>query len=119
MAETIYKYARTPISTRRTRHLRQHQDPVMHDKYYAYLKHRCQAKYRGERYQLTWQDWCKIWTPALWAKRGRKPRSVRLTQIDQTLGWSIKNCKIRQCSTHMREQTRQHNAFRKKNDRSL
>lgn len=101
MAETIYKYARNTISKRRCLHLRRFQDPVQHEKYYAYLKHRCQARYRGERYQLTWTQWQRLWPQELWHRRGRGPRSLRLTQKNSKLGWSLRNCEVVEHSTHM------------------
>ena len=98
-----FRYAYQPRSTRRSVHLRHHQDPTEHEKYYAFLKHRAQARYRGEPYDLTWAQWQRLWPQKLWNRRGRAPHSVRLTQIDPTQGWCEQNCVVRQHSAHMRE----------------
>lgn len=77
-------------------------DPITHDKYYAFLKHKAQAKYRGETYLLTWQDWQRLWPNRLWAQRGRGPKKLSLTMRDPRLGWCVKNLQIRTRSDHMR-----------------
>ena len=69
-------------------------DPITHDKYYAYLKHKAQAKYRGEAYDLTWEDWTEFWEGDRWFQRGRKGEDLCLRQIDQSLGWSRDNCEV-------------------------
>ncbi len=96
-----FKYARTPRSTRRSIHLRRFQDPTLHDLYYGFLKHRCQARFRKESYQLTWAQWQRIWPVELWSRRGRGPRSLRLVQLNPLKGWSFKNCAVVEHATHM------------------
>jgi hypothetical protein len=114
--ENRFKYAPTPSGTRRCVHLRKFQDPFKHELWYSFLKHRAQARFRGETYRLTWQNWQQIWTPALWAKRGRGPRSLRLAQKNPKLGWSLKNCEVVEHSSHMRKinlartEAKKHNA---------
>lgn len=68
--------------------------PETHDKYYAWLKHRAQARYRGEEYDLTWDDWCELWTPSKWSKRGRQVNSVCLQRKDIWGAWSLDNCEV-------------------------
>lgn len=62
-------------------------DPVRHEKYYAYLKHRCQAKFRKEQHSLTWEQWEQLWPDHLWAQRGRSIDSLCLQQIEPGAGW--------------------------------
>lgn len=69
-------------------------DPVRHDKYYAYLKHRSQAKFRKEDYTLTWEEWESLWTNERWAERGRTIESLCLQQIDLGEGWHFDNVEI-------------------------
>lgn len=69
-------------------------DPIQHDKYYAWLKHRSQARYRNEEYYLTWDDWESLWTNELWLKRGKQPDSVCLARIDFTDAWRLDNVEI-------------------------
>lgn len=69
-------------------------DPVRHDKYYAWLKHRSQARYRKEEYSLTWEEWELLWTDELWVKRGRTVDSLCLQQKELGDGWHIHNVQI-------------------------
>lgn len=69
-------------------------DYTDHQKYYAWLKHKAQARYRGEEYCLEWRDWQKIWQGDLWHSRGRGNHDLCLTRIDFELPWSKKNCEL-------------------------
>lgn len=62
-------------------------DPVRHDKYYAYLKHQAQAKFRKEQHTLTWDQWEALWPDELWHQRGRKAHNLCLQQTAPGLGW--------------------------------
>jgi hypothetical protein len=64
------------------------------EKYYAYLKHKSQANYRGELYLLTWEDWEYMWTTDLWRRRGRRITDLCLTQLEWGSGWSMDNVTI-------------------------
>lgn len=99
--ENKFKYARTPLGTRRSTHLRRFQDPVQHDKYYAYIKHKAQASHRQESHRLSWSQWQLLWPAALWSRRGRKPKSLRLVRKDLNKGWSLKNCEVTEHGAHM------------------
>jgi hypothetical protein len=109
-----FKYARTPTSTRRSIHLRRFKDPVQHDKFYAFLKHKAQARFRGELYQLTWAQWQRLWPVELWSRRGRGPQSLRLTQRNPQLGWNVKNCAIVPHGAHMSKLNQARNQARHK-----
>ena len=69
-------------------------DPLRRNKYYAYLKHRAQAKYRGESYSLTWEDWETVWEDHLWEQRGKGSQALCLAQIDCDKGWHAGNVEI-------------------------
>ena len=69
-------------------------DPIAHDKHYGYLKHKAQAKYRGEDYSLTWAEWLDMWTDELWVQRGRTADSYCLQKIDVKKGWAVDNVEI-------------------------
>jgi hypothetical protein len=111
--ENKFKYARTPTSTRRSIHLRRFQDPVLHDLYYGFLKHRAQARFRQEPHSLSWRQWQILWPDSMWKKRGRGPRSLRLAQKNPKLGWSLKNCEVVEHGTHMSKITRARNTAKK------
>ena len=68
--------------------------PIEHDKHYGYLKHKAQAKYRGELYSLTMDEWMSMWTNDLWLQRGRTTDSYCLQKIDAEQGWSVDNVEI-------------------------
>lgn len=81
-------------------------DPVRHDKYYAYLKHKAQATFRCEPYYLTWEEWEQLWAGDRWFKRGRKGEDLCLRQIDPIEGWRMSNCEVvtrREHFSHMRK----------------
>ena len=65
-----------------------------HEMYYAWSKHRSQAHYRGEQYDLTWEDWCQLWTLQDFARRGRGRNDLTLTKIDPDLPWSLSNAQV-------------------------
>lgn len=70
-------------------------DPRRHKQYYAYLKHKSQADYRGEPHELTWPEWETIWnTDSAWEKRGRAREDLCLTMIDADCGWHITNVQV-------------------------
>ena len=69
-------------------------DPLTHDKYYAYLKHKAQARYRNEYHDLTWEQWESFWSHSDFLKRGRSGDSLCLAMIDQTQGWTYANCEV-------------------------
>lgn len=69
-------------------------DPIRHDKYYGYLKHNAQARFRKEEYSLTWEQWEELWTDERWAERGRGVDNLCMQQINVGDGWHIDNVEI-------------------------
>lgn len=69
-------------------------DPHVHDSYYAFLKHRSQARFRNEPYDLTFDQWQVLWPEELLAQRGRFIHSLVITRIDWEQGWSEHNVQI-------------------------
>jgi len=69
-------------------------DQEKRNRYYAYLKHRVQARYRKEHYELTPDQWFELWTPELFAQRGRGADNLTLYRVDPSEGWSFSNCAI-------------------------
>lgn len=86
-------------------------DPLAHDKYYAWLKHRSQARYRGEQYELSWDDWNSLWSNEDFAKRGRKNTDLCLARINQTESWNYANCHVVTRKDHLKR----NGEFRKSN----
>jgi len=70
-------------------------DPFMHSRNLAFLRSRAQARFRGEVWELTQQEFFNFWsTPERWAKRGRHVDDLVLTRRDEFEPWNIKNCVI-------------------------
>lgn len=80
-------------------------DPFVREKYYAFLKHRSQAQYRGEDYQLTWEDWQTIWTDERFNKRGRKIDDLVLCRDDWNGVWTLNNCVIITRAEHFKKRS--------------
>lgn len=69
-------------------------DPLRREKYYAFLKHRAQAKFRKENYTLTWEQWETLWTDQLFLKRGRKRDDYCLMMLNINNGWTQDNVQV-------------------------
>lgn len=69
-------------------------DEIMRDKYYAWQKHRAQANFRGETYELTFDEWQQLWPDDLWFKRGRNSEDLCLTRYDFAGEWAIHNVTV-------------------------
>ena len=79
-------------------------DPITHDKYYAWLKHKAQAKFRKETHLLSWEDWQEFWTQDNWAERGRRSHNLCLSRIDHLGPWTVENCQIVTRREHLKRQ---------------
>jgi len=77
-------------------------DPLRREKYYAYLKHKAQCNFRGEDYELTWQDWETMWSDQQFLQRGKTVDSLCLTRIDYDLPWAEYNCQIVTRKDHLK-----------------
>lgn len=75
-------------------------DVYQRERYYAFLKHRSQARYRGEDYTLTWEDWDSIWCDSSWANRGRAMTNFVLGRIDWSEGWHANNVRVMNRKEH-------------------
>ena len=70
-------------------------DERAHEQYTAWLKHKAQANYRGELYELTFQDWQQLWNKDdRWQERGRSGTSLCLTMRDKGMGWTMTNVEV-------------------------
>jgi len=91
-----YEYVSPELKKRQGRPRQRLIDPTSaqgqeRERYYAWAKHRSQAHYRNESYNLTSEDWNLLWTEELWQQRGRHTDSIVLSRIDSQLPWSIDN----------------------------
>jgi hypothetical protein len=61
----------------------------------AFLRSRCQAKYRNEAWSMTFEEWCEFWrTEQRFDQRGRKIDHLTLVRINESKPWSPSNCAI-------------------------
>lgn len=65
-------------------------DPVRHQQYIAWQRARAQCRFRGEAWNLTFEDWVEFWGDD-WERRGRLPGQVRMTRIDWDQPWQLAN----------------------------
>jgi hypothetical protein len=71
-----------------------HQDPFDHERYRPFLKARSQAWFRGEDWDLTFEDFCQLWTWDHWQMRGKGSSDFAMARIDCEKGWNLDNCEI-------------------------
>ena len=75
---------------------------IKHDKYYAWMKHRAQAKFRKEEHTITLDEWMDLWTDEAFLQRGRSKDSLCLQQKDVGKGWHLNNVEIVSRLTHLK-----------------
>lgn len=68
-------------------------DPILHDQYIAWHRQRAQAHFRGEPFELTYEDFKLLWQEC-WHQRGRTTDSLIMTRRDHKLPWSLQNAHI-------------------------
>lgn len=67
---------------------------IERDKYYALLKHKSQADFRGEQHDLTWEQWQTLWPTEVWLNRGRSKHCHMLVRIDVNGAWTLNNVAV-------------------------
>lgn len=75
-------------------HARKYPDILDHDRHVAFLRARCQARYRGEEWDMTIEDWFDMWPREMWACRGRGYSDLCMIRVDIHEPWSKSNCQI-------------------------
>jgi hypothetical protein len=79
-------------------------DPIDHDKYYAWQKHRAQARFRKEEYALSWEDWQLLWPTELFLQRGRQADCYSLIRLDPSEPWQLGNVEVVTSNYHHKTQ---------------
>ena len=72
-------------------------------------RQRAQAKYRGEVWNIDFEQWWGLWEP-YWDLRGRRPSDYCIRQLDNDFGWEMHNLEICERSTFFREQPKRNRA---------
>jgi 23S rRNA maturation mini-RNase III len=68
-------------------------DQDLHEQHIAFLRARAQANFRKESWQLTIEDYFRLWSED-WYERGRARDSKVLARIDFEQGWTLDNVEI-------------------------
>jgi hypothetical protein len=68
-------------------------DPELHAQRVAWARSRCQARFRGEAWDLPFEHWVEAWGD-LWVNRGRGTHDVMLTRRDWHEPWSLANVEV-------------------------
>ena len=69
----------------------------------GWLRMKAQAKFRNEPFEITWEDYLKIWE-GRWHQRGSSRESYTLQRIDWKGGWTLNNVHIVSRLEHWRRQ---------------
>ena len=67
---------------------------IEREKHMAYLKTKAQAKLRGEQFDLTIEQFMRVWPDDLWQQRGRRSDQYSMTRMNPTKPWCVKNVVI-------------------------
>ena len=78
-------------------------DPLRHEQFRVWGQMRNQAQWRGEQWQLTLEDFIRVWGTA-WPRRGRTIHSDCMTRCDPTQPWSGHNVQIVTRQQHAQRQ---------------
>lgn len=68
-------------------------DPERHKRYLQWLQQRNQAQFRGEVWNLEFDDWLMIWGDNI-RYRGRQKGSMTMVRCDYDQPWSNTNARI-------------------------
>ena len=87
------------------------QGDIPHQQHIAWHRMRAQAIYRGEDWQLSFEDFQQLWDP-YWLQRGRGADQYCMTRLDPSACWHPKNVEVIRRIDHLRQHTtRQRNGF--------
>lgn len=81
-------------------------DKDLRDKNTAFLKARCQAKYRQEEWRLTFPEYDAIWNENEWARRGIQAHCICMSREDMSGPWSKNNVILIERSKNARRHNR-------------
>ena len=88
-------------------HTWHHQDPLKHQMHMPYLRSKAQARFRGEAWELTFDDYYELWRDH-WEFRGRGLDDLIMSRQHENLAWSRDNCHIVTRRDHLRGYFNQH-----------
>jgi len=68
-------------------------DETRHEQHIAWRQQKNQAQFRGETWQLTFDDWVELWGDQWW-DRGRERGCYCMTRRDWELPWTRDNAQV-------------------------
>lgn len=80
-------------------------DPLRHLQYRAFIQQRNQARWRGEEWTITFEQWLDLWGDR-YHLRGRTVNSLCLTRRDYDLPWTQDNTEVVSRQEHNQRQSR-------------
>jgi hypothetical protein len=81
-------------------------DPFDQVRHRPFIVSQCQARFRYEEWQLTFEEFCTLWTPSRWAMRGRGPNDLVLVRDNPDLPWRMDNVSVITRSEQLSRQRR-------------
>ena len=69
-------------------------DEYKHQIYTPWMRHRAQARFRGEQHDMTFDEYFDLWD-GQWEYRGRAADELCMTRKDPSEAWSKHNCELR------------------------
>ena len=97
-----HKYLKQPIRRAGKVKVLVGDDYDQQNKYYAWLGHRAQCRFRKEEYNLDWSDWDALWTNDKFSLRGRNINSYCMIRIDPGDTWNRNNVLIVTRAEHLK-----------------
>jgi hypothetical protein len=79
------------------------QGEVPHEQYRCWIQHKNQANFRGEDYELTFEQYQDLWKYN-WDMKGRSTHNYCLTRIDPEGAWTMDNVEVIDRIEHLRRQ---------------
>lgn len=81
--------------------------PRIHDRLekLAFSRQRAQARFKGEPWQLTFEEWWELWQPH-WHLRGNAPTSMNMIRRDTEKGWYWDNVQVTVRSEYLHRRKR-------------
>lgn len=91
-------------------------DQITHDQYRAFIQARNQANFRGETWEMEFDQYQQVWE-GHWHQRGRMRDDVCLTRCDHQASWNPDNVEIITRGQHAMNQGFMRRGWRKNQPR--
>jgi|DEB0MinimDraft_6_1074348.scaffolds.fasta_scaffold04141_7 hypothetical protein len=90
------------------------EDPKLHNLRRSYIRSRNQAKYRGQCWDIDFDDYVELWSKHdNHERKGRGKDSLHLCRIDTDKGWHLYNVQITRRGEHLSKRMLEHYGKRK------